>query len=688
MEITLLGVGLGLYLIVALLTAVSGAQARFAQLLAYSGAAVASLLVGGAAILICLSGQAVSLSLWQLISIPSFSVQFGLRLDPLAAPFVLLIAVGVFVVSLYAPAYIAHYPNYPPARLGAAYNLFALSMVLVVTAGNAFTFILAWEAMSLVSYLLVMTDHQDKEVRQAGFIYLVMTHSGTVFIIGSFMIMYVASGSFEFAAWHGLGGHLDVLTSSLAFLAALFGFSVKAGLIPLHIWLPRAHPVAPSHISALMSGVMLKTAIYGLLRLSFDFLSGAAGVGWWGALLLGLGVASAILGVLYALMERDLKSVLAYSSVENIGIIYIGIGAALLLTSTGQTALAGIALAAVLFHSFSHALFKSLLFLGAGAVGYASGTRDIEMLGGLLRRIPLTGALFLLGSVAISGLPPLNGFAGEWLTLQALLTIVNQPGMAAPYSALAMLVVGGLALTAALAAACFVRLFGISFLGLPRSEAVGNAHEPPRSMLLAMALLALGCLGFGLLPGLLLGLFSTAVNQMSGSPSLATLQTASYGLQSGFGQVQPILVLLLGLALAALPFVIGRVMSGGRVRSVRTWACGNDLKPGMEYSGLGFAKPLRIVFSRLLRPTRELETIEGDSPYFPQRIIYRGSIPSLFEERIYEPARAGIIALSRRLRRIQNGNVHSYLAYIFAALVLVLIITRELGIKLCSIRYC
>ncbi len=416
-------------------------------------------------------------------------------LDPLGAFFLLLIGISTIPVAVYGIGYTCHREDARPARfLGCMLNLFFLSMSLLVLASSVLTFLVFWEAMSLASYFLVISEKQDVETLSAGNWYAGMAHAGFVLIALALLLASASTPGMLFSEIRD-----TVLTPglrNLIFCLALLGFGSKAGLVPLHVWLPKAHPAAPSHISAMMSGVMVKLGVYGIVRVSLDLLGG--GPSWWGGLVLALGAASALLGVLYALMEHDLKRLLAYHTVENVGLISMGIGLALIFRSYGLAALAAFALVAALFHTLNHGTFKGLLFLGAGSVLHATGTRNMEEMGGLIRRMPVTSACFLVGAAAISGLPPLNGFASEWMLFQSLLA-----GVRIPHSFVAAMMaigVGILALTAGLAAACFVKAFGISFLALPRSREAEDAHEVSGSMRFGMLFLAAACILIGVLP--------------------------------------------------------------------------------------------------------------------------------------------------------------------------------------------
>ena len=392
-------------------------------------------------------------------------------------------------VSLYSFGYLREMEG--RRNLGAFgffFNLLLMSLALVFTASNAFFFLVAWEVMALTAFCLIIFEHEKEKTRNSGVLFLIMSHAGTGLLLIAFLTLTSASGSLDFASFHLLASRMTPLEQGAVFLLFLFGFGVKAGVVPLHIWLPEAHPVAPSNVSALMSGIVIKSGIYGMARVFFDFY-GAPPL-WMGTVVLGLGVVSALVGVLYALMEHDLKRLLAWHSIENIGIILIGFGAALMFRALGQANLAALALIAALYHTFNHAMFKGLLFLGAGSVVQATHTRNMEKMGGLIRRMPVTALCFLVGAVAISGLPPLNGFVSEWLTYQALLAGF---GTTQSLTRLMFPIAGSLlALTAALAAACFVKAFAIPFLALPRSPEAADAREVSFAMRAAMAVLGGG----------------------------------------------------------------------------------------------------------------------------------------------------------------------------------------------------
>jgi hydrogenase-4 component B len=438
-----------------------------------------------------------------------------------------------------------------------------------------------------------------------------------------------------------------------------------------------AHPVAPSHVSAVLSGVVIKMGIYGLVRVLLDLLGG--GPVWWGGVVLGAGAISALVGVLYALMEHDLKRLLAYHSVENIGIILLGLGAGMIFHSYGLMTLAALGFIGGLYHTINHACFKGLLFLGAGSVLHATGTRNLEEMGGLVKRMPWTSLFFLVGSAAISALPPLNGFASEWLVFQSLLGGSNIPR---PEVAIVMpIAVGMLALTSGLAAACFVKAFGITFLAMPRSREAEHAHESPPSMLAGMGLLALACVALGLAPFVVvpaLGRVLTGVGDLPDTNAAFTLNL-SLVTSNNFASISPTLLALgLLVLLALVPLVMMILRVNGRLRVSDSWGCGRvGQTPRMEYTATAFAEPLRRIFAEIYRPNKELSIdFHQDSKYFVQSIEYRSKVTPWFEKALYGPSLRFIRFLASLTRRLQSGSVHIYLLYISVALLILLLIAR------------
>ena len=603
---------------------------------------------------------------------------FAIRLDPLAAFFVLTISLAGLAASIYAIGYLRHFHGRVSiAALGALFNAFLCSMTLVVIADNGFFFLIVWELMSLTSYFLVVTEHEKADVRYAGFFYLIMTHVGTAFIIAAFLLFFQQGESFSFDAFRRPEQPLSESLRTFAFLAALIGFGTKAGVVPLHVWLPYAHPAAPSHISALMSGVMIKTAIYGLLRVTFDFLGGQF-PWWWGFTVLTIGAVSALLGVMYALMEHDLKSLLAYHSVENIGIILLGIGAGMIFHTYGLNELAALGLVAGLYHTINHAMFKALLFLGAGSLLYATHTRNMEEYGGLLHRMPWTGACFLIGAVSIAALPPTNGFVSEWLVFQSLFLSFQVPSLLVKL--MLPLAAAMLALTGVLALACFAKAFGISFLALPRSSHARHAEEVPWSMRIGMGLLSAICILLGLAPMIVVPMLDRVTSPMAGV-SIAHKMLALDGWALAPVNVEfsslssPVLAIVL-VGAGALGLALVALLGGFRAkRYSKTWGCGLTLTPRMEYTATGFVQPIKRVFSTIYQPTVKLETeFLEQSKYFAKHRRFEFHIEPVFEKYLYRPVVLFVSTLADRLRVIQAGSLHLYLAYMFITLVVLLLV--------------
>jgi len=603
----------------------------------------------------------------------------ALRLDSLGAFFLVVIGVGAIPAALYGADYTAVYEDGRASLrlLGMMFNLFLLTMSLVTLADNVLTFLLMWEGMSLTSFFLVMTEAGEERTRNAGLWYIGMTHAGLVMLLAAFLLFAGGTGSGAFADLRAIAPSLTPAVRDTVFVLAFLGFGSKAGIVPLHVWLPRAHPAAPSHVSALMSGVMIKMGVYGLLRLTLDLLGG--GPAWWGGLVLAVGVVSALLGVLYALMEHDLKRLLAFHSVENIGIILIGIGAGLMFHRYGLMPLAALGFIGGLYHVLNHAAFKGLLFLGAGSVLHATRARNMEEMGGLIKRMPWTALFFLIGAAAISALPPLNGFASEWLVFQSLLGGVNIP---VPEVVVVMPVaVGLLALTSGLAAACFVKAFGITFLALPRSSEAAHAHESPFSMQCGMGLLAVACIGLGVAPFAVVPVLGGILAGLGGLPDTRAEFTYSVFLQTPgvFGQMSPTL-LALGLLflLGVVPSVMWLLRLNYRRRLSDSWGCGRVGQTArMEYTATAFAEPLKRVFAEIYRPMRELTVdFHPGSKYFVQSIEYRSEITPWFDQSLYRPFLESATFVAQQVRRLQAGSLHLYLLYIAIVLTLLLVVAR------------
>jgi hydrogenase-4 component B len=648
---------------------------KLANLFAFGCASLASLCGIIACAMVLATGAATNQSFELFTSLVPY-LQFTVRLDSLGAFFGLIVSLLGMAISIYSLGYVrGFYRRKNVSVLGAFFNLLLLSTTLVFLAGNAFFFLIAWEIMALTAYCLISFEHEKDEARNAGVLFFVMSHIGTGCLILGFLLLFQTSGNYSFDGFHLLGNTMSPGKRDAAFLLFLAGFGVKAGIVPLHIWLPAAHPVAPSNVSALMSGVIIKAGIYGLVRVLFDFLG--APPDWWGVTLLAIGTVSAVLGVLYALMEHDLKRLLAYHSIENIGIILMGLGASLMFLHSGHPLLASLALIAGLYHTINHAIFKALLFLGAGAVLHSAHTRNMEEMGGLAKRMKWTALFFLVGAVAISALPPLNGFVSEWLTYQSLLqgfgTTTSLVRLMFPISG-AML-----ALTGALAAACFVKAFGITFLAQPRSEHAEHAHEASFTMLLGQGILTTACVFLGLFPTVFLKLFDPLTQQLTGQQISAQLSAAN-GLvlanaATQGGTVSMLGLTLLGLSLLAAPFVLWLLFATrAKIRRGPTWDCGQrGLTPQMEYTATGFSKPIRMIFKALFRPRREVQREYDFSPYFATTVRFESHVEEVFQTRIYRPLNRLVLRVSRRLRALQAGSIQAYLIYIFITLLLLLI---------------
>jgi len=621
----------------------------------------------GAANLIIAGLSLSSGARFSVSSIPITSaLEFSFQGDALSGFFVTIISILTLSVSLYSIGYTKTIGS--KGLKGFLYNLFILSMYAVVLSGNIITFLISWETMSVVSYFLVTFDRTEKSSK-AGLLYAVMTHIGTAFIIILFLVLYRYTGHMDFAGMREASAQIPGDVKTLVFIFSIIGFGTKAGIIPFHTWLPIAHPAAPSNISSLMSGVMIKTGIYGFIRISMDVLG--HGPEWWGITIIVIGAVSSVIGVLYALMEHDIKKLLAYHSIENIGIILLGIGSSMMFASNGMYVLSAMALIAGLYHTLNHAIFKGLLFLGAGSIMHATHTKNMEDMGGLIKSMPYTGLFFLIGSVSICALPPFNGFVSEWLTYQALLLGFNAPSITAKI--LSPLGGAALALTGALAAACFVKAFGISFLGVPRSPHARDAKESSASMIVGMAILAVLCLMAGIFPGTVIGVISPSVIALTGSDGNINYD-GLLSIGNTFSSLAPaaILLALLCIGLAVIAFVI----TGGKRKTAYadSWDCGMpSLTPRMQYTATAFTKPIRLIFKRIYLPKRELDISYILKPVFIKSMKYSGEITPFFERYMYEPLTWLIRNAAAKARMLQSGNLNLYLGYILITLMLLLI---------------
>ncbi|HEV2275218.1 MAG TPA: hydrogenase 4 subunit B [Acidobacteriaceae bacterium] len=588
---------------------------------------------------------------------------FHLRLDALSGFFLLLLGLAGAGISIFAAGYFRSGQGTAPGLLCLEYHIFLASMALVVLADDAYFFMVAWETMALSSYFLVTSQHRIPEIRRAGFLYLLMAHLGALCILLCFGVLQGGSWQFTFDAMRS--ARLTPFWAGAAFLLALAGFGAKAGLAPLHAWLPEAHPAAPSPVSALMSGLMLKTAVYGMLRIGFDILH--VRVWWWGLLLLGLGLFSGIFGAIFAAVQTDMKRLLAYSSIENIGLIFTAIGLAILFDAAGLELFVALALTAALIHALNHSLFKSLLFLATGSVLHATNQRSLGKLGGLIRRMPWVATLALVGTLAIAGLPPLNGFVSEWLLLQSFLFTPR-----IPHPFINMLVPLGaavLALTVALAAYVMVKFYGVIFLGQPREASLAEAHDADWLERLGLAWLAGGCILLGILPQLALRAAGAVTQRLLGqsvAPGSSFLwiapvapQLASY---SG-------LLLLAGIAAVfGVTFVLVRVLAHGRVRRTAAWDCGYPWQtPRMQDTAEGFGQPIRHIFGPFFRMERELPSPSDIAPR------YRIHIEDRLWRTLYLPIGRGVQRLADGISVLQGGRLAVYLLYSFLTLMALLV---------------
>jgi hydrogenase-4 component B len=625
------------------------------------GASLAISVVALASALLASGDSAIILP----IGIPWLGAHF--RLDALSRFFLVLVNLGAAAASLYALGHGRH--EHEPQRVLPFFPAFLAGMNLVVVADDPYSFLFAWELMSLSSWALVMAHHRGHGNARAGFVYLLMATFGALALLLAFGLLAGPDGGYAFSVMR-LGAS-NSRRAALVLALAILGAGSKAGVAPLHVWLPLAHPAAPSHVSALMSGVMTKVALYAFIRIVFDLLGPPDW--WWAVPILLIGGVTAVLGVLHALMERDLKRLLAYSTIENVGIIFLSLGLALAFRANGMPEAAALALTAALFHAFNHMLFKSLLFFGAGSVLVATGERNIERLGGLIHKMPKSAFAFLIGCVAISALPPLNGFASEWLTFQ---TILVSPQL--PQWTLRLLVptVGALlALAAALAAACFVRAFGIAFLGRPRSAEAAAATETDAFSLAAMGGLAGLCLLAGMFPGVVIDALAPVTKlllrgrlaEQLTQPWLSIVPIASRN-----SSYNGLMILLFALVSAGIAAVAVHRFGSHAIRRAGVWDCGYPgLGPATQYSGESFSQPIRRVFG----PTafRSSETVEMPPPgdMRPARIHKRRH--DLAWEAIYLPIGLAVAAIADRLNALQFLTIRRYLGFVFIALVVLLV---------------
>jgi len=685
-------------------------ERRNPLLLAWVGS-LAALALGWVSVDVLASGAPLHGELWTIPGLGTLSI----ALDRLSALFLLVTALVVLASSIFSASYLERYLGHYSLRTFTAwYLLLFASIVLILIAADALLFLLAWEAMSITSYLLVNFEHQREESSRAGYLMLAMGEAGFVAVAVVFVYLAAQAGSLQFAAFKNAGAGLGPLARWLVFLLTFFGFGVKAGLVPVNTWLPRAHPAAPANVSSILSGVILNLGLYGILRVNLDLLrieTIEAGV-----IVLVVGTASALVGILYATTENDLKTMLAHSSIENIGIVTAGLGAGFIFAVYERPALASIAFVTAFYHMANHSVYKALLFLGAGTVDARVGTRDLNRLGGLIRTMPWTGGAFLVGALAISGLPPFNGFVSEWLTLQTMLRSSELP--ATLVKIIFALCGAGLALTAALAVTCFVKAFAMGFLGMSRSDEAAQAVEARRSSLVPMALLAVVCLLLGVLPTYVIPLLDDVVAPVTGasatdalvppffaaSPEHESLPPAfaaefhDLGAQVGQevvpgrglvvmhrgGEANPV-VFAMSTSYMAVALIVLLVVTYAVIRLWLTrrrglargerWDGGvRRLLPEMTYTATGFSNPVRVIFDAIFRPTTVEDTSETVAEHFRMAIRRERSAVHVVDRLVVQPAKNAAMGFARSLAAMHHGRINAYVAYVLLALLTTLII--------------
>ena len=658
----LFGIGISILICGSLLVLLTGKKSKYVHL-------------AGAVFSITGSGVMAAVSLFSLFIQPALNTltlpwelplgRLTFALNPLSSFFLLIISVISLAASIYAPAYLRHYED-DPARMKKHwffYLILTASMMAVVTAQNAVLFLIAWEMMSLSSFFLVVFQSDKEKSRNAGWIYLVATHIGTALLLVMFAILARECGSYDFAAFRANSPNLTPELSGMLFIFAVIGFGTKAGFLPMHVWLPEAHPAAPSHISAVMSGVMIKTGIFGIITvLSFTGNTQE----WWGWVLLIIGVVSGITGILMAVAQHDLKRLLAYSSVENIGIISMGIGIGIIGKAAGSVPLMLLGFTGGLLHVLNHAVFKSLLFMGAGSIQYAAHTLQLDKMGGLLKKMPFTGAAFLIGAAAIAGLPPLNGFIGEFLIYTgAFKHLLPLPLQNLLFS---IVVIGGLSLIGGLAVFCFTKVFGVAFQGSPRSPEAADAKETSPLMIIPLIFLATVSIGIGIFPRETIGAMSGVIEQVTDSPiDTAVFQT----LLAPLGWIQAVSLSFAGIVLLLL-LVRWLLLRGRSKAKSGTWGCGySGATPKMQYTSSSYSQPVLSSARAVLR-TKSTPAIPDE--LFPARTGYETHTPDSFLEKLFQPAFLFVQNLLSRIKIIQHGNLHLYVLYILISLFVLLII--------------
>jgi formate hydrogenlyase subunit 3/multisubunit Na+/H+ antiporter MnhD subunit len=646
---------------------------KWAGMIVYCGSFAVACVALAAALLQLAAGTAPRPSLVLPFGLPWLGMNFSM--DAMSALFLVIINLGAAAASLFGISYGRHETE--PWRVLPFFPVFLAAMNLVLIAADAYDFLMFWELMSLASWALVMVHHEEAETRAAGIVYLLMANAGTLVLLLAFGLLAGSLGHYDFTSMRLV--HPVPWIGATVMLLALIGAGSKAGLVPLHVWLPRAHPAAPSHVSALMSGVMTKVAIYAFIRIVFDLAGPVAW--WWGLIVLIVGGVTAVLGVLYAMMEDDIKTILAYSTIENVGLIFVGLGLALAFKADGLLAAAALALTAALFHAFNHALFKSALFFGAGAIQHATGSRRLSQLGGLIHRMKISAVPMLVAAMAIASLPPFNGFASEWLILQAILLSPALPQLGLK---LAVPAIGALlALAASLAAACFVRFYGFAYLGKPRCAAAAQAQETDSFSSVAMSSLAALCVVVGVLPGVVIDLLAPVTQSVLGArmPSQEGLSWLTLiPISASRSSYDPLLIFIFIAASGSLAALVLHRYGSRVIRRAPSWGCGyaglEDASApstmiSTQYSPSGFAQPIRRVFANLVFRARDKVTMPAPGEMAPARLVSSWVDPvwSAF----YAPLITGVSRVADYANRLQYLTIRRYLAFVFIALIALLV---------------
>ena len=652
------------WLLIGLLGVVALRRFRFVATVLFPAGAVFSLLLMAVALSATFSDPETAVLPLGLPQLP-----FHLRLDSLSAYFLLLIGGVAAGVSAFAAGYFRQGEGTPPGLICLEYHVFLASIAMVVLADDAYVFMVVWETMAFSSFFLVLANHRLPEIRNAGYLYMLVAHIGALGILLCFGVLQANTGDYTFANMRQQ--HLTPFWGSVAFVLAVFGFGAKAGLLPLHVWLPEAHPAAPSPFSALMSGVMLKIALYGILRVGFDLLQEQ--IWWWGVLLMAIGLATALFGVVFSTVQVEMKRLLAYSSIENIGLICAGMGLSLLFFSYGMKALSALALTAALYHMLAHAFFKSLLFCSTGAVMHATGERSLGKLGGLMRYMPWVAWPTLVGVLACAGLPPFGGFIAEWLLMQSFLFTTGLPS-----SFLDMLVpvmAALIALIAALSGFTMVKYFGVIFLGQPREEKLQHAHDAGRWERLGMMWLVVGCVALGLFPNQVIALIDPTTQLLVGAGLAHTVEDSGWLLvpvSIERASYAPAIFLLGVLASFGLAFLLVRKLYHGRMRRVPPWDCGFPWQTArMQDSAEGFGQPIRQIFEPFFRMTRKLPTAFDEQP------SYKVTVEDPLWHWLYVPVANLVERISKIIGLLQQGRIAVYLMYSFVTLIVVLLMVKR-----------